>query len=812
MAPGDPTAPADADDDLAARLADPVLVGALADAPPPGDPPDVWGRLTDPERGPGSPASLDAGSTDARPLAGGPVDAGPPGARPLAGGPFDARPSDVRPLAGGAFDARRLGTADPAGAGGDAAADVAEARARDLLDQLSVHEKLHLLSGDGRLVRGVVEMARHYNETPYVAGEVPRLGIPGIRFSDGPRGVVVGHATAFPVPMARGATFDPALEERVGDVIGVECRALGANLFAGVCVNVLRHPGWGRAQETFGEDPHLLGEMGAALVRGTQRHVMACVKHFACNSIEDVRFKVDVAIDDDDLHDIYLPSFRRCVDEGVAAVMTAYNRVNGERCGHHRHLLADILKGEWGFDGFVMSDFVLGVRSGHAVAAGQDLEMPFRWRFRSLGRLVRQGKVTDERVDDAALRLLRQQVRFADRAATVAAADGAGAGGRYAPARVASDAHRSLAREVAERSMVLLRNETVRAVEPGDGQAPAMGATLGAWEPVLPLDPERVQSMAVLGGLAAMPITGDHGSSDVRAPSVATVLDGLRAAGERWVINVAHHPGDDLDAARLAAAAADVAVVVAGYTHRDEGENLPGGQGGDRRSLTLRPQDESLIRTVAAANPRTVVVLIGGSAIVTESWREQVGAVVVAWYPGMEGGHALARVLFGQVNPGGRLPSTWPRGSEQMPSFDPDARKVRYGPLHGYRLMEATGRSPAFPFGFGLSYTTFEHGRLVAKRGWDGTVRLTVPVVNTGTRAGDEVVQVYLDEALGSEPRPLRTLRAFRRVTVPPGAMTNVEFELGADLLARTIAANGGKVRLHVGRDADPSGHRTIEV
>src|SRR5690606_19616023 len=203
--------------------------------------------------------------------------------------------------------------------------------------------------------------------------------------------------------------------------------------------------------------------------------------------------------------------------------------------------------------------------------------------------------------------------------------------------------------------------------------------------------PERVESLAVFGGLAAVPITGDRGSSHVRAPSVVTVLDGLRAAGERWVINVSHHPGGDLDAARLAATGADAAVVVVGYTHRDESENMPG-QVGDRRSLTLRPEDESLIRSVAAAIRRTIVVLIGGSAIVTESWREQVGAVLMAWYPGMEGGHALARVLFGQVVPGGRLPCTWPRGAEQLPPFDPDARTVRYGPLHGYRLMEATGR------------------------------------------------------------------------------------------------------------------------
>ncbi|HEX6424189.1 MAG TPA: glycoside hydrolase family 3 C-terminal domain-containing protein [Acidimicrobiales bacterium] len=741
MAPGDPTAPTDDGDDLAARLADPVLAAARSEAPPPEDPPDVWSRLAYADPLADRPVALDGGGVDAR--------------------------------------------------------------TGDLLDQMTAHERLHLLSGDGKLVRGVAEMARRYNETPYVAGALPRLGVPGIRFSDGPRGVVVGRATAFPVPMARGATFDPDLEERVGDAIGVECRASGANLFAGVCVNLLRHPAWGRAQETFGEDPHLLGEMGAALVRGVQRHVMACVKHLACNSMEDARFRVDVSIDEDDLRDLYLPQFRRCVDEGVAAVMTAYNQVNGEWCGHHRHLLTDVLKDEWGFDGFVMSDFLLGVRSGMAVAAGQDVEMPFEWRFRSLGRLVRRGRVSGERVDDAARRVLRQQVRFAARAARAGERDALAH--RYAPSVVAGEAHRALAREVAERSMVLLRNQAVRP------PAPASGGRAVAGEHVLPFDPERVESLAVLGRLAALPVTGDRGSSHVRAPSVVTALDGLRAAGDRWVINVSHQPGDDLDAARLAATTADVAVVVVGYTHRDEGENAFR-RGGDRRSLTLAPHDESLIRTVAAVNPRTAVVLVGGSAIVTESWREQVGAILMAWYPGMEGGHALARVLFGEVSPGGRLPCTWARSAEQLPPFDPDARRVRYGPLHGYRLMEATGRSPAFPFGFGLSYTTFEHGRLAGTRSWEGSVRLTVPVVNTGTRTGDEVVQVYLDEPLGSDPRPLRTLRAFRRVTVAPGALVNVTFELAADVVARTAIAHGGRVRVHVGRDADPAGHRTVEV
>ncbi|HET6949196.1 MAG TPA: glycoside hydrolase family 3 C-terminal domain-containing protein [Acidimicrobiales bacterium] len=736
MPSGDPDTPAD---DIEALVADPVLVALAAERRPTTPPPDVWGRL--------------AGGAGQGTGAGGHGPAAAPGP---------------------------AGRADPV---------AVEARARALLDEMSQHERLHLLSGDTPLVRGLVAMARRYNETPYVAGEVARLGVPGIRFSDGPRGVVVGQATEFPVAMARGATFDPALEARVGDAIGVECRVLGANLFAGVCVNLLRNPAWGRAQETYGEDSHLLGEMGAAQITGVQRHVMACVKHFAGYSLEDHRLRLDVRIDEDDLRDLYLPHFRRCVDAGVAAVMTAYNRVNGVRCGHHDHLLGEILKGEWGFDGFVMSDFVLGIRSARALAAGLDLEMPFRWRFKRLDRRLRRGRVTAARVEDAALRLLCQQVRFAA---------GGGEPDRYRPDAVAGDAHRALAREVAERSIVLLRNETVR-------RGPATG------RPTLPLDPDDVRTLALFGRLAEVPVTGDRGSSQVRPPAVVTFRDGLMAAGERHVIDVTHHRGDDLQAAGLAAGGADVAVVVVGTSHRDEGEKLPR-QGGDRVRLTLHPDDEALVRTVAAANPRTVVVLVGGGAIVTESWRGQVGAMVMAWYPGMEGGHAVARVLFGEVNPGGRLPCTWPQAAEQAPPVTRGARTVRYGPLHGYRLMEATGRVPAFPFGFGLSYTSFEIGRLVARRGYDGGVTLTVPVVNTGTLPGDEVVQIYLDEALGSDPRPLRTLRAFRRVTVAPGDMVNVRFDFDPDELARTRAVHAGAVRLHVGRDADPAGHRTIEA
>lgn len=200
-----------------------------------------------------------------------------------------------------------------------------------LVAGMTEDERLGCLDGDTPFWEGMTDMvAGGYHEHTWPAARVPRLGIPGIAFSDGPRGVVIDHATCFPVPMARGATWDAELEERIGETIGIELRAVGATLFGGVCVNLLRHPGWGRAQETYGEDPLLVGEMGAALTRGVQRHAMACVKHFACNSIENARFQVDVQVDDRVLHEVYLPHFRRVVDEGVASVMSAYNAVHDQ--------------------------------------------------------------------------------------------------------------------------------------------------------------------------------------------------------------------------------------------------------------------------------------------------------------------------------------------------------------------------------------------------------------------------------------------------------------------------------------------------
>jgi len=636
-----------------------------------------------------------------------------------------------------------------------------EDKASGLLAQMSLTEKVGQMAGDAPLISGSLDMLRAYNFHPIAAGENLRLGIPGIRFSDGPRGVVMYHSTCFPVSSARGATWDPELEARVGAAIGIEARSQGANFFGGVCINLLRHPAWGRAQETYGEDPFHLGEMGAALVRGVQRHVMACVKHYACNSIENSRMKVDVQVDERVLRELYLPHFRRCVDEGAAAVMTAYNKVNGRYCGQNRHLLRDVLKGDWGFAGLVMSDFTFGIRDAMAAAdAGLDIEMPTRWHYHQhLRGLVEAGRVPLPLVDDAVRRILRQKIRFAQ----------VGEPSLYGPERVACAEHRALAREVAQKGATLLQNRP-----------------LASGRPLLPLP--CVGSIAVIGELAAAANTGDRGSSMVRAPSCVTPLQGIQnAAGKQ--AEVLFDEGARPAHAAAVARRADVAVVVAGYRAEQEGEKVFSFMrtGGDRTCLRLHAHDEALIASIAAENPNTIVVLIGGSAIITEAWRERVPAILMAWYPGMEGGHAIADILFGRVNPSGRLPCAFPRSAESLPLFDSHADSVQYGLFHGYRLMDRDGSTPAFPFGFGLSYTTFAYRNLQLDSTpipANGSIQVGVDVTNTGQVGGAEVVQLYVGCEGSRVERPLKELKGFARVELAAGESRRVQIPLAARQLA----------------------------
>ncbi len=705
-----------------------------------------------------------------------------------------------------------------------------EEAARGLVAAMTPEERLWCLDGDAPAWAGATFLVGEdgYHRAPFRAAAVARVGLPGISFADGPRGAVVGNGTCFPVSMARGATWDPELEARIGEAIGRELRAIGATLTGAVCVNVLRHPAWGRAQETYGEDPFHVGELGAALTRGLQRHVMACVKHLACNSMENARFRVDIDVEEVALHEVYLPHFRRIVDEGVASVMSAYNSVNGAWCGENRELLTDVLRDEWGFDGFVISDWVLGVHDAPgSLGAGLDIEMPWRMvRAQHLPAALEDGSGSWADVDAAVQRIVSTLLRFDQVLA--------------APAPpieiVGCDDHRALAREVASKSVVLLRNEPV---EGG---------------PVLPLRTEGLR-LAVVGRIADTVNLGDAGSSDVWSLGCRTVLDGCRAAIE----DVVYDDGADLDRAAALTASAHAALVVVGYTYLDEGEylgemdgsmverfpavdepavvelfeaSLDGlppttkpdriasrphggmGLGGDRGSLRLAEADVQLIRAVAGANPRTVVAIQAGSAVVVSEWIDHVPAVVHAWYGGCEAGTGLADVLFGVVNPSARLPFSVPTHEAHLPPFDRDATTFTYDRWHGWWHLRRLGHRPAFPFGFGLSYTEFALDDVEVTTDPTGIV-VRGALDNTGDRDGADVVQVY-GEPPGAD-RPAR-LVGFARIEVPGGGRTSFTLSVPLERLTTRDAVGQcwrpaeGRHRVTVARHAADPGARLFDV
>ncbi len=651
-----------------------------------------------------------------------------------------------------------------------------------IMASATLAEKIGMMSGRG-FFADIKADGGVWGARPYRAGGgIERLGVPVFYFTDGPRGVARGQSTCFPCTMARGASFDVDLERRIGEAMGIEIRAQGCNLNGAVCVNLLRHPAWGRAQETYGEDPCHLGAMGAALGTGIQAHnVCATVKHFALNSMENTRFKVDVTIDERSLHEIYLPHFKTILDAGVMSVMSAYNKLNGEYCGQNQHLLTDILRGEWGFEGFVHSDWVMGVYKPYGAAAGLDIENPEPLVFGDkLLAAVEAGTIAPGVIDTACRRILKALYRIG--CAEDPLPD-------YPLSLVASPAHVALAREAAEKSAVLLANNGV-----------------------LPLDRD-IGRLAVLGRLAGLENTGDNGSSRVRAPHVVTALDGLVAA--LGADRIATGDESDLAAAGNAAASADAVIVVVGYTAAEEGEFIPGdltlGQentprsdddaipdaikearkrrpfsiGGDRVELGLPADQLALIDTAIASGKPVIVVIVAGSAVMVEGWHDRVAAILLTFYSGMAGGTALAALLFGAVSPAGRLPFSVARSTADYPAFDRDAIAVTYDYWHGYAKLLRDGTAARYAFGHGLSYSRFATRALQLRVAGD-RITGSVAVCNTGAVAADHVVLLWAEAPGHIQPMWQRRLIAFARATLAPGETRIVPLSLPlADLAYR---------------------------
>ncbi len=630
--------------------------------------------------------------------------------------------------------------------------------AEKLLAEMTLKEKIRMMQGHamGVTIKNVFTRGRYYNGEAYPAGGCKRLGIPPVLFTDGPRGIVMGKCTCFPVSMLRGATFDDELEYEIGEVMAKEASAFGANLFAGVCINLLRHPKWGRAQETYGEDPFLLGKMGVALTKAMQKNgIIACPKHYALNSIEDLRFSVDAKADERTLHEVYLPHFKKCIDAGAMSIMGAYNKVNGTYACENKELLTDILRDEWGFEGFALSDFVYGIYDAtRSVKAGMDVEMPYCFRYAVLNSKLKKGELTEDDIDLCAVRVLKALIKTLPEY-------------KVQPKSVIlSKEHTDLSRKVARKGTVLLKNENK----------------------ILPItSPEKI---AVVGRYADKINIGDHGSSNVYSPYTVTAFQGIK--NRFGAENVSVYNGCDTAKATEIVKNCEYIVACVGSDYKQEGEFLvnlgnikkkPVGKGGDRVDLRIPKEDVALIKALSKTGKKLIVNIMGGSAYVIKEWNDLADAILFSFYSGLEGGNALADVLSGDVNPGGKLPFTIAFNDEDYPTFlhiEDKAREIDYGYYHGYTLFDKKGLEPQYPFGFGLSYTDFEieNPKVLQK---DNIIEISADVKNIGAVDGDEVLQIYVSSENKEQDRPVKLLKGFKRVNVKAGESVNANITIDLD-------------------------------
>ncbi len=616
--------------------------------------------------------------------------------------------------------------------------------AKALCSELKTSEKLHMLSGQQFFLRNgfdLITKGQKYNCRPCLSGGVKRLCIPKVAFSDGPRGVVMGNSTCFPVSMARGASFNDELEYEIGSAIADEVVAQDGNYFAGICINLLRNPRWGRAQETYGEDPFLLSKMGVALTKAVQdKGVIACPKHYAVNSIENIRFDVNVIADEVTLHEVYLSHFKACVDAGAMSIMGAYNLFRGEHCCESEYLLKDVLRKQWGFSGFTISDFLMGVRNApRALKAGLDIEMPQIMHYATLPLDLKRGKVSMSDIDASVESILRGLIKITPKI-------------KYTQKSViACKKHTELAKRAAIEGTVLLKN---------DG--------------ILPLDKNK--KVGIIGRYANRINVGDHGSSSVAAPYTVTAYEGLcNTYGKE---NVVLSEGTDFARNKNKLCSCDAVILCVGSDYKQEGENLANfsksdkttqkAMGGDRYSLRISEEEVELIHSACKAFNKVIVNIIGGSAYIIEEWKNEANAIFHSFYSGMEGGNAFAQLLCGNENPSGHLPFTMAEKEDDYPDFlfpSAKTRDITYGYYHGYTLLDRDKKKAAFPFGFGLSYTEFEYSDIALKE-CENAFEISLKITNKGCCDGKTVVQVYA--GAGGE-HPVKLLKGFKKVNVKQG-------------------------------------------
>lgn len=689
-----------------------------------------------------------------------------------------------------------------------------EVRVQDALSRMTLEEKVKLCTAQSK----------------FSSHGVPRLGIPEIWMSDGPHGVreeiqwdswsnagfTNDSCTAFPALTCLAATWNPEMSALYGKNIGEEARYRRKDILLGPGCNIYRTPLNGRNFEYLGEDPYLASVMVVPYIQELQKNgVAACVKHYALNNQEKWRGHIDVQLSDRALYEIYLPAFKAAVQEGGAwSIMGAYNKVRGEHACHNDLLLNRILKEEWGFDGCVVPDWGGAHDTREAVFNGLDIEMGsytngltsgrnFAYSDYFLARPYLQGLQSGEyplsTVEDKAARVLRLIFRTAMN--------------RNRPwGSFTSETHYEAARQIGTEGIVLLKNEPVKRQQPA----------------LLPIDPSRYEKILVVGDNATRRLTEGGGSSELKVKHEISPLQGLvelygdkitytqgYAAGRPHYGKV-EQPRVDTDSlyrkALELAADADLVIFVGGLNKNHEQDC----EAGDRVQYSLPFGQDRLIPELAAINPNLVLVLVSGNAVEMK-WVDEVPAIVQAWYLGSEAGHALADVLGGAVNPSGKLPMSFPvkltdNGAHAFDAlcYPGDSIRVEYKEdiLVGYRWHDTKKIPALFPFGHGLSYTTFSYGKATLSSSSltaDGSITVTVPVRNSGDRPGKEVVQLYIGDNKSSLPRPKKELKAFGKIALNPGEEKTVTFTITPDDLKyfddarHEWVAEPGKFTLYIG-------------
>ena len=652
-----------------------------------------------------------------------------------------------------------------------------------IISEMTLDEKVGMLHGTGMFVSGGVE----------------RLGIPEFHYTDGSNGVReelerhswnplnLGNdsATFFPTGSALGATWNRELAYQYGEALGLETRARGKDMILGPAVNIMRTPIGGRTFEYFTEDPYLNAEISVGYVRGVQNQdVAVCVKHFAANNQESERNRVSIEMNERTLREIYLPAYKATVEDADAmGMMGAYNKFRGEYLCQNDYLNNQMLKGEWGFKGMIVSDWGATHNTVTAALGGLDVEMGTWTRNQNydqnfmglpLRDSVLAGIIPMDVINDKVHRILRVTYNLNKM-------EEGRQKGEFVSGRI-----QKIARDVASESIVLLKNEKT----------------------LLPLSISNLKSIAVIGFNATRKQAKGGFTAGVKTKYEITPLEGLKnkignlvqinyAMGyeqkfeqeNNWRTPAINTPNDSLIAQAVEAARnSDVAIIFAGNTREIETETL------DRETLTLPFGQDELIKAVAAVNPNTVVVIIAGAPVNLNTTNEVAPSILYGWFNGSEGGNALADVLFGDVNPSGKLPFTIPVnlndvGVHALNAYPGENQVMEYkeGILVGYRWFDTKNIAPAFPFGFGLSYTTFEFTDLKSDKNVYQTgdqIQLSLSIENTGTIEGKEVVQCYMHDEASSVMRPAKELKAFEKVDLKPGEKKRVTLTIDVEDLA----------------------------